>query len=191
MSKCTSCGGDRIVKVDDELKPCPSLSVTALGRLACKLPDGSFDARKEHRDIANAKMQKDKAYHERNLVVAALAKHVIAMGGVAGLKHTKIPGWNPEWYGCVYIVPPGGKQLSWHYHDSHAYVFAGLPLYEGEWDGHDTPEKYRRLKEWSDLLLPSARRLEKVAAIKQMCIDKTGCLCHRCNPERLSERPSR
>jgi hypothetical protein len=82
---------------------------------------------------------KDAAYLERNQVVAALAKLY-----PSGTARTPIEGWNPEWHGCVYIDLPTG-QVSWHYHDSQAYLFAHLPPYAGQWDGHDTPEKYRRL----------------------------------------------
>lgn len=89
------------------------------------------------RDIIRA--EKDVAYIERNKVVAALARLF-----PAGLKRTDIPGWNKEWHGCVYIDLPTG-QVSWHYHDSQAHLFEGLPAYDGEWDGHDTQEKYRRL----------------------------------------------
>jgi len=80
--------------------------------------------------------QKDAAYEERNKVVAALA-HLYP----SGLLPT--PGWL-EWSGCVYIDLPTG-QVSWHYHDSHAPMFAGLPPYTKEWDGHTTEEKYARL----------------------------------------------
>lgn len=82
---------------------------------------------------------KDVAYEERNRVVAAIASIY-----PAGTKRTNIEGWDPEWHGCVYIDLPAG-QVSWHYHDDQAHLFANLPPYEGEWDGHDTPEKYRRL----------------------------------------------
>ena len=83
--------------------------------------------------------RKDGAYEERNRVVAAIASMF-----PSGTKITAIEGWDPEWHGCVYIDLPTG-QVSWHYHDDQAHLFAGLPPYEGEWDGHDTPEKYRRL----------------------------------------------
>lgn len=147
---CLLCDGTRVVKEDDgEMTPCPALSVTALGRLACKLPDGTFDAKAEHRSILNARMQKDKAYEERNKVVAALARYIVAHGGVAGIRVTKIKDWNPEWFNCLYIELPNGKQVSWHLHDSHLPIFEGLPVYSGEWDGHDTPTKYKRLEEWS------------------------------------------
>ena len=107
--KCEVCEGTQVkVEKDGTAIPCPALSVTALGRLACKLPDGSFDSKKTSREISNAKMQKDKAYEERNKVVSGLARAVIALGGKAGRKKTKIEGWNPEWDWCVYIDLPMG-----------------------------------------------------------------------------------
>lgn len=83
--------------------------------------------------------EKDGAYLERNQVVAALSKCF-----PSGTARTAIEGWSEDWHGCVYILLPTG-QASWHYHDSQAYLFAHLPPYRGSWDGHDTPEKYRRL----------------------------------------------
>ncbi len=79
------------------------------------------------------------AYTERNRLVAFLARQF-----PSGLKRTAIPGWDPEWHGCVFIDTPEG-QMSWHYHDNDADLFDGLPQYQGEWDGHSTPEKYARL----------------------------------------------
>lgn len=84
-------------------------------------------------------MTSDEIYRERNAVVAALAKLF-----PSGLKKTEIEGWEPEWHNCVYIDLPTG-QVSWHFHDNDVNLFAGLPPYEGEWDGHTTPEKYARL----------------------------------------------
>lgn len=83
--------------------------------------------------------RKDAAYLERNQVVAALAKCF-----PSGVARTAIEGWSEDWHGCVYIDLPTG-QASWHFHDSQAHLFEGLPPYTGQWDGHDTPEKYRRL----------------------------------------------
>jgi hypothetical protein len=82
---------------------------------------------------------KDQAYEERNRLVALLA-------GIfpSGVKHTNIPGWNPEWHGAAYIDFPWG-QASWHFHDSQAHLFAHLPLYKGEWDGHTTEAKYEAI----------------------------------------------
>lgn len=81
----------------------------------------------------------DLAYAERNQVVAALAKLF-----PSGTARTAIDGWDPAWHGCVYIDLPTG-QVSWHYHEREAHWFEALPPYTKPWDGHDTPEKYRRL----------------------------------------------
>jgi hypothetical protein len=89
--------------------------------------------------LAELEARKDAAYLERNQVVAALAKAF-----PSGVARTAIEGWSEDWHGCVYIDLPTG-QASWHFHDSQAHLFDGLPPYTGKWDGHDTPEKYRRL----------------------------------------------
>ena len=81
----------------------------------------------------------DGAYTERNRLVALLASLF-----PSGTKKTAIPGWDEAWHGCVYIDLPNG-QASWHYHDREAHLFAYLPLYQGEWDGHTTEEKYERI----------------------------------------------
>lgn len=90
-------------------------------------------------ELRSMRDRKDGAYLERNQVVAALAKCF-----PSGTARTAIEGWSDDWHGCVYIDLPTG-QVSWHYHDSQAHLFADLPPYAGKWDGHDTPEKYRRL----------------------------------------------
>lgn len=84
--------------------------------------------------------QKDAAYLERNKLVALLATLY-----PSGLKRTAIEGWSEDWHGCVYIDFPWG-QASWHYHDSHAHLFDGLPPYKGVWDGHSTEQKYNRIQ---------------------------------------------
>ncbi len=78
-------------------------------------------------------------YCERNKLVAALARFY-----PSGTRKTAIEGWDPEWHGCVFIDTPQG-QMSWHFHDSEAHLFAGLPAYTKPWDGHTTDEKYKRL----------------------------------------------
>lgn len=90
-------------------------------------------------ELEELRKQKDGAYFERNQVVAALAKCF-----PSGVAKTAIEGWSEDWHGCVYIDLPTG-QVSWHFHDSQAYLFKDLPPYAGKWDGHDTPEKYRRV----------------------------------------------
>lgn len=82
---------------------------------------------------------KDEAYFERNRLVAFLSRLY-----PSGIARTDIPGWDPEWHGCVYIDTPAG-QMSWHYHDRDAWLFEDLPPASVEWDGHSTDEKYERL----------------------------------------------
>ncbi len=90
-------------------------------------------------EIQQLKKQKRAVYTERNRLVAFIASMF-----PSGIKETDIPGWDKEWHGCVYIDLPNG-QASWHYHESQANMFAHLPRYEGEWDGHTTEEKYNRI----------------------------------------------
>lgn len=94
--------------------------------------------------LKELKDRKDNAYLERNQCVSLIATMANALGYRAGTARTAIEGWSESWHGCVYIDIPAG-QVSWHYHDSHAHLFAHLPPYCDEWDGHDTPEKYRRV----------------------------------------------
>lgn len=82
----------------------------------------------------------DAAYTERNHLVAALAKVY-----PSGLRKTDIPGWDEEWQGCCTIDLPTG-QISYHYHDSEAYLFEGLPPYMGEYDGHTKEIVHERLR---------------------------------------------
>jgi hypothetical protein len=86
---------------------------------------------------------KDRAYLERNKLVALLSKVF-----PSGKKKTAIEGWSEDWHGCVYIDLPTG-QASWHYHDSQASLFEHLPLYQGAWDGHTTDEKYERIQSFA------------------------------------------
>lgn len=89
--------------------------------------------------VAEERERKDAAYLERNHVVAALARLF-----PSGTLQTDIPGWSPEWHGCVYIELPSG-QISYHYHDSHAHLFDDLPAYSGVWDGHNKDVVHERL----------------------------------------------
>lgn len=119
--------------------------------------------RRLERELADMEARKDGAYEERNKVVAALAK--LFPSGVA---RTAIEGWSEDWHGCVYIDLPTG-QVSWHFHDSQAHLFAGLPPYTKPWDGHDTPEKYRRLAALSHGVTPSR------APERDYCTDPDNC----------------
>lgn len=111
-------------------------------------------------EVAAAVNSKDDAYHERNMLVAALARMF-----PSGIAKTDIPGWDPAWHGCVSIDTPEG-QMSWHYHDSEAGLFTGLPPYEKTWDGHSTPEKYARLARLGNVVAAAvARENERIARI--------------------------
>lgn len=100
-------------------------------------------------EVRLAQAQKDAAYVERNRVVAGLAALAVKLGYRAGTTYTDIPGWDNEWHGAVFIDLPTG-QVSWHYHQDDHQLFAFLPDYPDKWDGHDTPEKYRRLAALAD-----------------------------------------
>jgi hypothetical protein len=93
--------------------------------------------------------EKDAAYRERNQLAAALARAAIAMGFRAGVgEHPESDKeWEPDWRTILFIDLPTG-QLSWHFHDSEWPLLAGLPRYSGNYDGHSTTEKYRRLMCW-------------------------------------------
>lgn len=92
--------------------------------------------------LKEMRKRKDAAYLERNEVVALLATLY-----PSGIARTAIDGWDAEWHNCVYIELPFAGQVSWHYHDDQRYLFAGLPQYRLDWDGHDTPTKYRRVSD--------------------------------------------
>lgn len=105
-------------------------------------------------EITRLRQRKDDAYRERNTVVALLARIMYHAGWNAGVsKHEPDPdpSWDPEWLTLVAIDLPTG-QVSWHFHDSDAHLVADLPQYRGSWDGHDTPEKYRRVVVWDGRL---------------------------------------
>lgn len=109
MSKkttCPTCKGKQIVKGEVEDKPCPALSVTVLGRLACKLPDGTFDNKAEHRSILNARMQKEKAYRERDFAIALFARLCHEAGNKVGVKMITDKTWSREWTLCVVVELP-------------------------------------------------------------------------------------
>lgn len=88
--------------------------------------------------------QKDAAYLERNRCVALIARMAMALGYRAAVTRTAIEGWTEDWHGCVYVFLPTG-QVSWHFHDSQAGLFEGIPTEAVQWDGHSTGEKYARV----------------------------------------------
>lgn len=96
--------------------------------------------------LEEMRQRKDGAYAERNQAVALLAKLALRLGWRAGLRFhpEEDTAWEPDWRTIVFIDLPTG-QVSWHFHDSERHLLEGLPLYPELWDGHDTPEKYRRV----------------------------------------------
>jgi hypothetical protein len=101
--------------------------------------DMAYEIETLKEEVANERLLRNAAYTERNALVSALA-HLFP----AGTKKDNNEHWDDDWRNVVYIDTPAG-QLSWHYHDSDAKLFADLPRYWSEYDGHSTPEKYKRL----------------------------------------------
>jgi len=121
---------------------------------------------------------KDGAYLERNKCVALIARMAMALGYRAGTAKTAIEEWSEDWHGCVYIDLPAG-QVSWHCHDSQSYLFDWLPPYCAEWDGHDTPEKYRRVLQRNPMPNARAERAEQeLVSIPDELADRFHCLAH-------------
>ena len=151
--------------------------VELLEDMACAKHDDLFvveeaaaEIRRLRERVAELEVRKDAAYLERNQVVAALASVF-----PSGTKQTNIEGWSRDWHGCVYIDLPTG-QVSWHYHDSQAHLFEHLSVYAGEWDGHDTEEKYRRVL---SLRKTADRYAEGFSHAREMAIDAIGGQCCR------------
>jgi len=115
-------------------------------------------------EVERLRQEKDGAYEERNRVVAAFARAAVSLGWPVAVTRTAIEGWSEDWHGCIYIVTPAG-QASWHFHDSHAHLFADLPRGAMAWDGHTTPEKYERLHGMR--LAENAELRRKVEALRE------------------------
>ncbi len=110
------------------------------GSDAGELLDAAAKLRRLHAENAELVKSRDGAYTERNLLVALLSTLF-----PSGKAKTAIEGWDESWHGCVYIDFPWG-QASWHFHDSEAHLFAHLPPYQGQWDGHTTEQKYASIR---------------------------------------------
>lgn len=124
-------------------------------------------------EVERLRQEKDGAYEERNRVVAAFARAAVSLGWPVAVTRTAIEGWSEDWHGCIYIVTPAG-QASWHFHDSHAHLFADLPRGAMAWDGHTTPEKYERLHGMR--LAENAELRRKVEALRSASVDSRGWL---------------
>ena len=76
----------------------------------------------------------DTEYHIRYSLVLMALGTAADLGLAAGIRFDPE---EPEWP-VVYIELPTG-QVSWH-----------MPQHPVPWDGHDTEEKYRRIREYTD-----------------------------------------
>lgn len=85
---------------------------------------------------------KNSAYHERDMLVAALSKLFPAY--LARHEDSDV-SWEDDWRWIVFIDLPTG-QVSWHIHDSERSLFDHLQVKENKWDGHNTDRKYQRLE---------------------------------------------
>jgi hypothetical protein len=141
------CSPERTKKADGTF-------ATTMGFLVGRVDENVKDPEKAAQTIAKAmnlmedadtveqmQVKINAVYEERNRLVALLARVYSS-----GISRTNIEGWDPSWHNVVYIDSPMG-QLSWHYHDRDAHLFADLDFYPGTWDGHSTEEKYGRLEQ--------------------------------------------
>lgn len=99
-----------------------------------------------------ARAAKDTAYAERNQCVAMMAKMALRLGWAAWLGHhdPTDTAWERDWLNIVFIELPTG-QVSWHIHDSELPLFGWLPRGGAGWDGHNTEDKYERMRRWGDV----------------------------------------
>lgn len=84
-------------------------------------------------------MNDDNVYRERAALVAHLAT---VYPSVMAYNDPQEPDWP-----VVYVDTPQG-QMSWHLAPTDLDLYAHVPVVTPDrvtWDGHDTPEKYRRL----------------------------------------------
>lgn len=92
-------------------------------------------------ELVELKASRDRAYRERNMLVAALSR--LYPSHLA--RHPESDeSWERDWMTIVFVHGPTG-QMSWHLHDSDVPLFTHLLYGENRWDGHTTEEKYERL----------------------------------------------
>lgn len=131
-----------------------------------KIAELELELAAARRERDRALVDKSFAYYERNILVMMLIRTVkdaglVAPTRMAWLKRSKDLFYvgrrdTPEfrnWSACVYIEPPmkyGLGQISWHFHDDHAWMFAGLklPEYTTPWDKRDKYAKYEGIRKW-------------------------------------------
>ena len=95
--------------------------------------------------------EKNRAYEERNRVVALLA----ALFPSSLERDPAQP--RDEWSWVVLIELPAG-QVSWHFNADLLPLFDHVPRHTGRgWDGHTTEQKYARVRQTIEKLLPKPR----------------------------------
>lgn len=86
-------------------------------------------------------------YRERNLCVALIAELADLIDIPAYIAEHEGEEWDKEWRNVLFLELPTG-QVSWHLHESEIENFPHIPRRPGQWDGHSTEEKYKRIKEY-------------------------------------------
>lgn len=124
---------EKAKELTERLKTGSPYSITNRERMRIWIEEALDQAIQDEREA------KDEAYRQRNYLVAALARLFHS-----GIMKTDIPGWSEDWRGCCFIDLPTG-QISYHYHDSHAFLFKDMTPYKKEWDGHNKELVHERL----------------------------------------------
>lgn len=89
--------------------------------------------------IMAANTATSQAYAERNILIRLLCRYATKAGRL--IDKTAPEGWQ----NVVSANLIGIGQCAWHYQDSEAALFADLPEYDGEFNGHTTLDKYERI----------------------------------------------
>lgn len=115
---------------------------TELGRLREEAQTSRLALDVAMKEVEAQKESKDRAYKERNQLVAALSRifesHL--------MRHPEDDAsWERDWMWIVCIHAPIVGQMTWHLHDSDLPLFKHLQEGPNHWDGHTTEQKYRRL----------------------------------------------
>jgi hypothetical protein len=108
----------------------------------------------EQEALDHRKEELDSVYTERNLCVALIAQYAPWFGHKIGLKRHVGAKFDDEWQTVLFIDLPTG-QVSWHLHERELVNFPDVGVYDGEWDGHTTEEKYERVKKFIHLGKPT------------------------------------
>lgn len=98
---------------------------------------------KSYESLVKCLADVDRAYGERNKVIALAARMALKLGYSAGIKDDPVER-NRDWKKVIFIDLPAG-QVSWHVHRRELKFFKFLKPYQKMWDGHSTDEKYRRV----------------------------------------------